>query len=273
MTVIDDLGPAIEQAPATQRRLWSADPEGWALFSEPHTAPLFEAVLAAADAGPGTRLLDLGCGTGMLLRLAQERGAEVVGLDVSPALLEVAARRLPDVELHVADVQRPPFADAVFDAVTAVNVFQFAADPRVAIAEAARVLRPAGRLAIGLFAEPERAESTAIHVRMSALSPGRAAEHAPYTLSEGDNLPRAIEAAGLTLLDRGEVVCVWAYDRVDDAVRGLMGSAGGTRAVEDAGPEAVRGAIEAAVRPFTDHASGRIAMRNVFRWLVASKGS
>lgn len=271
MTVIDDLGPLTDGPAAVQRRLWSADPEGWRLFSEPHTRPLFEAVLAGVGAGPGVRLLDVGCGTGLLLQLAGARGAEVTGLDVAPALLAVAAERLPDVDLHVADLQSPPFPDAAFDVVTAVNALQFASDPRVAIAQVSRVLRPGGRLGIGLFAEPERAESTAIHLAMAALSPAREAEHAPYALSEGDNLRLALEAAGLRPGESGEVVCVWAYDGVEDAVRGLMGSGGGTRAVEELGRDAVRTAIEGALVPFTDPATGRIAMRNVFRWLIAHK--
>lgn len=273
MTIVDDLGPLIDGPAAVQRRLWSADPEGWGRFSEPHTRPLFEAVLSGVGAGPGVRLLDLGCGTGLLLQLAGERGAAVTGLDVSPALLAVAAERLPDVDLHVADLQSPPFPDASFDVVTAVNALQFAADPRVAIAEASRVLRPGGRLGIGLFAEPERAESTAIHLAMAALSPAREAEHAPYALSEGHNLRTALEAAGLTPTDSGEVVCVWAYAGVEDAVRGLMGSGGGTRAVEEVGRDAVRTAIEKALVPFTDPTTCRIAMRNVFRWLTAHKES
>ena len=51
-----------------------------------------------------------------------------------------------------------------------------------------------------------------------------------------------------------------------------MGSAGGTRAVEDAGAHAVATAIRSALVPFTD-ASGAVAMRNVFRWVLATKAT
>jgi hypothetical protein len=50
-----------------------------------------------------------------------------------------------------------------------------------------------------------------------------------------------------------------------------MGSAGGTRAIEDAGAEAVRAAIEGALVPFTDRATGAVVMKNIFRWIVAVK--
>jgi SAM-dependent methyltransferase len=262
----------LSAAALLQQRLWSADPEGWALYSEPHNLPLFEAVLDAARVGAGSRLLDVGCGTGLVLQRAAGRGATLAGIDVSPGLLAIAESRVPDADLRLDDLQALPFPDDSFDAVTGINAFQFAADPLAAIAEAARVVVPGGRVAIGMFAEPSRAQSTAIHLAMTALSsPARASDHEPYALSAPGNLESALEAAGLTLAESGEVECAWHYDQVAHAVRGLIGSAGGTRAVEDAGTEAVRAAIEGALVPFTDAATGEVTMRNIFRWISAVK--
>jgi SAM-dependent methyltransferase len=254
-----------------QQRLWSADPEAWALFSEPHNRPLFEAVLRAARVTEGSALLDIACGTGMLLQLAAAEGATLTGIDVSEAMLRVARNRVPQADLRLVDLQRLPFADGSFDAVTGVNAFQFGEDPRAAIAEAARVLRRGGRLAVGMFAEPERSQSTTVHEAMAVLSPpARESEHQPYALSAPGNLEAALTDAGLDLDDRGEVECVWAYDRVADAVRGLRGSGGGTRAVEDAGFDAVGTAIERALAQFTDD-EGRVRMVNTFRYVAAVK--
>jgi SAM-dependent methyltransferase len=271
MPIVSTDAPPSEAA-LVQRRLWDADPEGWRLFSEPHNLPLFEAVLDAAGVQRDTRLLDIGCGTGLVLELAESRGAIVAGVDVAPGLLGIAAERVPEADLRLHDLQELPFADGSFDAVTAVNAFQFAADPLAAIAEGARVLAPGGHLAIGMFAEPERAESTAIHLAMAALSPpARESDHAPYALSAPGNLESALEAAGLTVRDSGEVRVHWRYERVEDALRGLIGSAGGTRAVEDVGRDAVTAAIAGALVPFTDPATGKILMTNTMRWLVASR--
>ena len=271
MPVIVDPTP-LSDAALLQRRLWDADPEGWALYSEPHNRPLFEAVLDAARVGTGTRVLDVGCGTGLALELAQSRGATPTGVDVAPGLLGIAAQRLPQADLRLTDLQLLPFEDGSFDAVIAVNSFQFAADPVAAISDAARVLVPGGRLAIGMFAEPERAQSTAVHLAMSALSPpARASDHAPYALSAPGNLEAALTAAGLAEDAAGEVDCEWRYGEVSHALRGLMGSAGGTRAIEDAGADAVRAAIETALVPFTDPVSGAVVMRNSFRWIGAVK--
>jgi SAM-dependent methyltransferase len=264
----------LSDAALLQRRLWSADADGWALFSEPHTTPLFEAVLTAAAVGNGTRLLDIGCGTGLALQLAADRGATVTGVDVSQTMLDVARRRLAFADLRALDMQTLPFEDAAFDVVIGVNAFQFAEDPVEAIAEAARVCAPGGHVVVGMFADPSRAESTAVHLAMTALSPpARESEHAPYALSTSGNLEAAFEAAGLRIESQGEVQCAWTYEKKADAVRGLIGSAGGTRAVEDAGVDAVTAAIEAALVPFTDPATGAIVMHNWFRWVSARQAS
>jgi hypothetical protein len=130
-------------------------------------------------------------------------------------------------------------------------------------------------VAASTFAEPGRVESTVFHEAMSALSPPRRqAVHAPYSLSAPGNLEAALEEAaleeaGLRIGAGGEVVCVWRYDSLAGACRGLLSPAGGTRAAQDAGREAAEAAIAAAVVPFTDPATGVISMRNVFRWVSA----
>ena len=142
-------GNAPDAAALLQRRLWGSDPLGWALFAEPHNAPLFEAVLGAARVRSGTRLLDVGCGTGAALQLAHERGATVAGIDVTPGLLAIAAERLPDADLWCGDLSDLPFADARIRRVIGINAFQFAGDPRL------RWSRPRGspsRVASSLWA-------------------------------------------------------------------------------------------------------------------------
>jgi SAM-dependent methyltransferase len=264
-------GP-LTPAARLQQQLWGTDPEGWAELAEPHNQPLFDALLDAAAAGPGTRLLDIGCGSGLLMSLAAGRGAVVTGADVSAGLLAVAEGRLGGADLWLADMQQLPFADAVFDVVTAVNAFQFAAEPSAAVAEAARVCRPGGLVGAAAFAEPERVHSTAVHLAMAGLSPPeRESEHEPYALSVPGGIDTALTSAGLMVTAQGEVECAWRYATAADAVRALIGSAGGTRAVQDVGQGAVRAAIEKAVIPFTDPATGTIVMHNVFRWVTARR--
>jgi FAD/FMN-containing dehydrogenase/SAM-dependent methyltransferase len=260
----------VSAAAQVQRHLWGTDPRAWADLAEVHNQPLFEAVLDAAGAGPGTRLLDVGCGSGLTLELAARRGAVPSGLDISPGLLGIARARLPAADLRDGDMESLPFGDDAFDAVVGVNAFQFAGDPRRALREAARVTRPGGRVVASLFAAPERSQGTVVHEAMSALiPPDRAGDHAPYALSAPGNLEAALAGAGLRVMDHGEVVCWWRYAGLEDAVRALLCSAGGARAVQSAGEQEVRDVLERALAPFQDPRTGTVALRNTFRWVAA----
>jgi SAM-dependent methyltransferase len=264
--------PRITVAARVQRRLWDTDPRAWADLAEAHNRPLFEAVLDAARVGDGTRLLDVGCGSGLTLVLAHERGAVPSGIDISPGLLRIARERLPHADLRDGDMESLPFADAAFDAVTGVNAFQFAGDPRRALSEAARVTRAGGRVVASLFAAPERSQGTIAHQAMSALiPPDQAADHAPYALSAPGHLEDALTQAGLRLTASGEVVCDWRYASMDEAVRALLYSAGGARAVEAAGEQAVRDVLPPVLTRFQDPANGTVTLRNTFRWVAAER--
>jgi SAM-dependent methyltransferase len=106
---------------------------------EPKVSALYEAVLDELEIGGETRLLDVGCGAGLFLKLAEQRGASVSGLDAASPMIEIARERAPRAELAVGEMEQLPFADRSFDGVTGFNSFQFAANPGSALAEAARV--------------------------------------------------------------------------------------------------------------------------------------
>src|SRR6185436_5783510 len=104
--------------------IWSEDPDAWARIEE-EQLPTYEAALNAA--GLGERVLDVGCGSGVFLRLCADRGAHVAGLDGSPELLALARRRVPEADLRLGDLQSLPFADDAFDLVTGFTSFFYAA--------------------------------------------------------------------------------------------------------------------------------------------------
>jgi ubiquinone/menaquinone biosynthesis C-methylase UbiE len=258
----------LSAAAHVQRRLWGTDPQAWADLAEAHNRPLFEAVLHAAGVGPGTCLLDVGCGSGLTLVLAKQRGAIPAGLDVSPGLLHIARGRLTDADLREGDMEDLPFGGATFDAVTGVNAFQFAGDPHKALREAARVTRPGGRVVASLFAAPERSQGTVVHEAMNALiPPSQAADHAPYSLSDPGRLEAALAGAGLHNTGHGEVVYHWRYKTVDDAVRALLCSAGGARAIEAVGEKRVRDVLQHTLAQFQDRRTGVVTLVNTFRWV------
>src|SRR5437763_14421191 len=107
-------------------RLWSVRADDWAAIQEQQVAPAFASALDALDVGPNTRLLDVGCGAGMFLGLAADRGADVSGLDASPGLIEHARKRVPGAEIVRGEMEALPHEDASVDVVTGFNSFQYA---------------------------------------------------------------------------------------------------------------------------------------------------
>ncbi len=109
-------------------------------------------LLEALDVRPGSTVVDLGCGPGTDLgALAQAAGdgGRVIGVDRDARMVAEARRRHPGVDVELGDLQALPFGDGTVDRVRVDRVLQHVADPRAAIAEARRVLRPGGLFGMG----------------------------------------------------------------------------------------------------------------------------
>lgn len=125
--------------------------DGFADWYDTHVAGFSDAagreLLDLLGPGPG-RCLDLGCGTGVNLPRLTEVGWSITGVDVSADQLRVARRRAGDeVELLQADATQLPLEDGAFDAIACTLLHSDVDDFAAVTCEAARVLRPGGRLA------------------------------------------------------------------------------------------------------------------------------
>jgi len=252
---------------------WGRRPRDWAQLAEPSNEPLFATVLNRLHVSEGTRLLDIGCGSGYAARMAAELGAAVTGIDITPELIEIARERLPNGgDFRVGSMDSLPFDDGSFDAAVGFNAFQFADDPAQAVSEAARVVTPQGLVAATTFAEPERNESTALHLALEPLRNTAPAtpSHLPYELSAPGGLEALLTKASLEPVERGEVPLTWAHASVDGAVRAVLASAGGAMAIDAAGEAAARAALQEAVVPFT-RPDGSVSMQNTFRYAIARR--
>ena len=173
--------------------------------------------LASVIEPPGP-VADLGCGPGSHTLALARRGYDVVGIDGSPRMIEVArtraARDAIDATFHVDDLSEPlRFADASLGGVLAILVVQHLADPATFIAEIRRCLRPGGHL---LVRAPVRGGTTESESTASGShSPGvrrtlywrlRAAfyTHAPGLVCfyDMDALQRLVEGQGLAVVQR-----------------------------------------------------------------------
>ncbi len=101
------------------------------------------------DALPkGSRLLDIGCGTGLFVRQYLKTGGSAFGLDISRGMIEKARQRCPECEFLVGTADKLPFSDGNFDAVSSILAFTYLKRPEDMLSETYRVLRPGGKIAI-----------------------------------------------------------------------------------------------------------------------------
>jgi ArsR family transcriptional regulator len=161
------------------------------------------ALLESLEEGTLGRLLDIGTGTGRIAELLADRAEHVVALDKSTEMLRLARARLQSfppqkVELVQGDFASLPFGEDEFDTVVLHQVLHYAQEPAQALAEAARVCRPGGRIAVVDLATHEREELRERHAHARL---GFSDEQMLEWLTESGfapSLPIALPGKGLT---------------------------------------------------------------------------
>ena len=194
--------------------------------------PVTELMLDLAGVKAGSRVLDLGAGTGDQAFMAARRvGPEgvVLATDISRAMLDVAqeaarAAGLGNVQTRVMDAQQLELASGSIDAVISRYCFQFVPDLQRTLGEVRRVLKPGGRLAAMVFSavekNPYRAAPQAIASRLAGRpfpepGPGQWAINDPGTLTA------AYQQASLRDVEVRSANLAWRFPSLDHALRNL----------------------------------------------------
>ncbi|MBZ5740270.1 class I SAM-dependent methyltransferase [Nocardioides mangrovi] len=211
------------------RATWTSAGVGWVehqrIFDSVF-APVTAALLDAADLGPRQRVLDVGCGSGTLLAAGADRGASMVGIDISPTMVEAARHRVPEATVVLADAQTAGLLDAApgaaFDRVVSRFGVMFFADPVVAFTRIWSAATPDARLAFACWRT--RAEnpmfSLGTDVLVARMAPRP--EQPPYApgptaFAEPDRLHAVLEGAGWTSVTMTPVdfTCDYGVDGSD----------------------------------------------------------
>jgi SAM-dependent methyltransferase len=143
---------AFEELKQRHATVWGAGP--YQGITETIT-DLHRLVMDRLGPRPGQRFLDLACGTGAVAELAATTGAEVVGVDIAPALIDQAKARAADrglrIDYRVGDAEALDLEDASFDLVASTCGVMFAPDHTAVARELARVTKQGGRIALACW--------------------------------------------------------------------------------------------------------------------------
>ncbi|WP_432172456.1 SAM-dependent methyltransferase [Streptomyces sp. Tue6028] len=256
----------------------------WAEIQERMLVPLYEAVYERLEVGRGTRLLGLGCGSGLALLMAAARGATVTGVDsASPELTALARERLlPEgwctrarADTRLVDGSPEDAAVAAgtpaYNLVTAFEPVGCTAGDSEALGallgRAAPLAERGTPVVLVGWGPPERCATSGV-LRIAAKLADPLPGAGSWRASRRDDLEDVAERAGLRPDGSGRVACPFGYADVDSAVRGLVSTGLFDAAVEATDRAQVDKELAEALHPHLRQ-DGTVWMPNVFRYLIA----
>ncbi|MCA1749119.1 MAG: class I SAM-dependent methyltransferase [Parasphingopyxis sp.] len=240
-------------------------------------APVTALLVAAIDAGPGERILDIGCGSGELAWLLAAKGAAVTGIDIAAPMVEAARRAgTGSAEFAVADASEFR-AETPFDAAVSRFGVMFFSDPVAAFANIRANLAPEGRLAFAFWQAPDRnlwamVPAMAVRPLLPEAPPPDPHAPGPFAFADEARVRGILEDAGFA--DIGFAAHVMAIGLSDgggleDATEFACQIGPGAHALgeldESERPRA-RAAIRAALAPHVDE-NGSVTLPGAI-WLV-----
>ena len=259
---------AVETKAELWGQLWGMRADEWALTEE-QQLPTYEAAIDRLGIGDGHRVLEVGCGSGVFLRAAADRGAAATGIDSSARVVGLPRARVPVAVSAVGDLQELPYQDHAFDVVAGFNSFFFAADMVAALREAGRVAKPGGEVVIQVWGRHGTCDLDAIKPIVRPFFPGADPNAPPPPdLAEPGLLEELASAAGLTPREAFDVSWAYVYDDQDALTRSLL-AAGGVGAAAGEREAEVRAALIDVLAPYRT-ADGGYRLGNAWHFLVAT---
>jgi SAM-dependent methyltransferase len=253
--------------------LWGTAPEDWALYLETTFIPVYKKVINKSALIPGAHVLDIGCGSGLFLKMVNGKGASLTGIDLSDPLLKIARERNPSAHLLNQDMEYLPFPDKSFDLVTGFNSLQYANNITQVLKEIKRVLKDDGKLVIGVWGSPSECEALKVLSSIASLLPEPDPESpGPLALSGAGKVESLLAASGYFIADNSTIECPWNFSTLENALKGILSAGPSAEAIDYAGLDKVKERLISTLEPF-NICDEIYILENAFHYYIAGKAS
>jgi SAM-dependent methyltransferase len=238
---------------------WEAIPEQYHQAFGQLTSQAVTSLLDAVHLSKGDKILDIASGPGYVAAAAAKRGATVLGVDFSTAMVAHAQQLHPGIDFREGNAEQLPLGNGLFDAAVMNFGILHLGKPEQALVQACRVLRPGGRFAFSVWARPEETIGFSIVLRaVEAFGEPRVAlpEGPPFfRYSDPEECVRALLCAGFEAPGVTKMAQIWrlpAGDGLFEAMkRSTVRTAGLLRAQKSLVLDQIRDAMRAELAKYT----------------------
>jgi SAM-dependent methyltransferase len=248
---------------------WGSRAADWSCLYEHYSLDILIALLPRLGVGARTSLLDVACGSGLAVRVADGMGADVAGIDAASELVDVARQRAA-ADLRVGSMFELPWANERFDAVLSVNGIWGGCG--AALDEIYRVLRAGGLVGISFWGQGPPLDIREVFKIFAVHAPEqhRGSMRRLNDIATPGVAEEMLEASGFSVLERGGRVSTMEWPDADIAWRAVSSVGPAVPALRSNDPVIMRKAVLEALEPCRDR-RGVYRFRSDHQFVVARK--